>query len=796
MNHISKLLRGLLLLLLPYTSFTQSAVRDLRSYKLGGEKDVALDGQWALFPRALISADEILHTRVEPLYLDFSTDWGDIPELHRDWQEFGYATYYLQVIMPDSFPPLAVRIQEINTAYDLAVNGETVVKSGVVGTSRSASVPVWEEVTHEINLKPGVNHLVMHVSNFHHADGGSFEPIVLGDVKELMYYEKLEIGSYLFLAGCLVVSAVFALGLFWFKPHGPTSLFYGLFGLAYAYLVMNFDHSILPMVIENVPWEARLRMEYISFCLSVMFFAYFIKFSLHSMGKFWVFHAFAGLSLAMILLTAFTTTAVSSAGVMYYLLLVGFSFTAFSVYALSTFKASHKLSWVNLIGVMALLTIVGYSILHEFYLVRENDLVLIFGNAVFIFSQAMAMAIRFGRDYRESSQAALAAVRTRDEFLNTMSHELKTPMNAILGMTTFLEKSNLDAGQKDKLGAIRRNADSLMSMITDVLSISQLGSGNFKLKNAPFNIESCVESAISLSKHHLRRESVRFKVSVDEKIPQLLRGDASRIKQILMHLLSNAFKFTHEGEVKLKVVLLEQTEHFANIGFMLRDTGIGIGKNQRKRLFRIFERGDRGNTRTHGGVGLGLSVVGQLVDMMDGHLQIRSKKDVGTNISFNLKLEQMQEQKREEVTSIFRRNEIDTSLKVLYAEDNPVNQKLLVMMLKNLGLDPDIANDGQEAVQMASRKYYNIIFMDIQMPEMDGLEATRRIVDHNRNRSIIIAVTANMAEVDKRKCFEVGMNDFIAKPVQQDELKLAIIKWQGLKKYLDNPDERSFQLSS
>lgn len=786
---------GLLLLLLPQLSPSQ-AVRDLSDRNFFNKHQVALGGQWALYPSSLLSLNEIVSDQVEPLYLDFSTDWGNIPSLKQGPWEFGYASYHLKIILPDTFPPMAMRMQEVNTAYSLEVNGQAFVQNGKVGRSRSTSRAQWTEITREVNLKPGENHLVLQVSNFQHANGGNLEPILLGEARELLYYEKLEIGSYLFLAGCLVVSAVFALGLFWFKTNAWSSLFFGLFGVSYAYLVLNFDHSILPMVFDGMSWELRLKLEYISFALSVTFFAYFIKTSSGVFAKLWAFHLFGALGAAVILVCIIALPVLSSAIITYYLIVVGLSFLGFSIYALGHFKASHKLSWVNLVGVTALLAILIYAILHEYYLVLENDFILIFGNVFFIFSQALAMAIRFGRDFRESSQAALAAARTRDEFLNTMSHELKTPMNAILGMASFLENSNLDASQKDKLGAIRRNADSLMSMITDVLSISQLGSGDFKLKTAPFSIENCVESAVSLTKQHLRRESVRFKYSVDEKIPQLLRGDASRIKQILMHLLSNAFKFTNEGEVKLKVVLLEETEHFANVGFVLRDTGIGIGKNQRKRLFRIFEKGERGNTRAHGGVGLGLSVVGQLVDMMDGQLHIRSKKDIGTHISFNLKLEQVQEEKRQEVTSIFRRNEIDTELKVLYAEDNPVNQKLLVMMLKNLGLDPDLANNGKEAVQLASRKYYNIIFMDIQMPEMDGLEATRRIVDNNRNRSIVIAVTANMAEVDKRKCFEVGMNDFIGKPVQQDELKLAIIKWQGLKKYLDDSDDQSIQLTS
>ncbi|MDZ7845373.1 MAG: histidine kinase dimerization/phospho-acceptor domain-containing protein [Owenweeksia sp.] len=183
----------------------------------------------------------------------------------------------------------------------------------------------------------------------------------------------------------------------------------------------------------------------------------------------------------------------------------------------------------------------------------------IIGSVFFIFTQALALAIRFGRNYREFSMAALAAARTRDEFLNTMSHELKTPMNAILGMASFLEKSDLKSAQKDKLKAIKSNGESLLSLITDILSISEVGTGKLHLKNQPVNIEGCIESAVKPVRQHQNKDKVKFRMSIDSKIPTLLMGDSSRIKQILMHLLGNAFKYTEQGEVRIKCWLQDET---------------------------------------------------------------------------------------------------------------------------------------------------------------------------------------------------------------------------------------------
>ena len=361
-------------------------------------------------------------------------------------------------------------------------------------------------------------------------------------------------------------------------------------------------------------------------------------------------------------------------------------------------------------------------------------------------------------------------------------------------MSSFLEKSDLNENQRDKLKAIRENGESLMSMINDVLSISELDSGQLNLKKSILNLENSIESAINLSKQHLKKTSVQFKYFIDPNIPDLLMGDPSRIKQVLIHLLNNAFKFTEKGEVVLKVVFLDNSNGQVRVRFSLTDTGIGMRTGPRN-ILSIFTQSKPGKLAKYHGSGMGLSVTSDLLEMMGGNLAIKSTKNVGTEISFDLLLEEYQAETAAP-TSIFVKNEIDTSLKILYAEDNPVNQKLMALMLNAMGLKVDIAQNGQEALQMALKKYYNIILMDIQMPVMDGIEASEKIVENSNSRPIIIATTANLAEVDKRKCFAVGMNDFLSKPLRQEDLKLAILKWQGLKEYLDESNDHSIKLSS
>ncbi len=615
----------------------------------------------------------------------------------------------------------------------------------------------------------------------------------MGDSDAIFYSRNLEVGGILFLTGCSLLAGIFALGLFWFKTSDVEGLFFFLFSSVFALFILNSGPHLLQSLLKDLSWTMSVKVTWISLYLSIIFYGYFLLKSFDEHFRPAIFHMMAGLSGVMILVTLFTPIAFSSQAQVIYFLMVLITMVGLALSGLLESSFSHKLTWVNALGTLALFAVIFHQIANYLNLTGHWPVFYVLGLAIFIFSQALVMAIKFGRNYRESSLAALAAAKTREEFLNAMSHELKTPMNAILGMATFLEKSELKAKQRNKLMAIKNNAEALMSMINDVLSISELGTGKFELKISALDLENSIESAISLSRQHLKKETVLFKYFYDPNIPALLKGDGPRIKQILMHLLNNAFKFTEKGEVVLKVRLVEIKDGLVHLNFKLTDTGVGMNTGPRNMLSVFTNAGAKSGK--YKGSGMGLSVTSELLEMMGGSLDIKSRKNVGTEVSFDMMLEQYVPEAGQ-VTSIFKRHEIDPTLKILYAEDNPVNQKLMTMMLNALGLKVDIAENGEEAVRMAMKKYYNIILMDIQMPVMDGLEASLKIVANSSSRPIIIATTANLAEVDKHKCFEVGMNDFLSKPIHQEDLKMAILKWQGLKKYLDESAGDAVKLSS
>jgi CheY-like chemotaxis protein len=296
-----------------------------------------------------------------------------------------------------------------------------------------------------------------------------------------------------------------------------------------------------------------------------------------------------------------------------------------------------------------------------------------------------------------------------------------------------------------------------------------------------------VEQAVELVNHFRKGKDLKFEMHFDPKLPDSLIGDELRIKQILIHIVSNAFKFSDKGLVELTVKSGGKSrDNTQELIFSVKDTGKGISKEKLKKLFNSFNQGDASHTRKAGGIGLGLALSKKLITLMGGKIEVESVEDKGSTFTFNLILAKERIISEEVKNLYLRKMELDTSLRLLVAEDNPVNQKLMNMMFKNLGYQIDIAENGRIAFEMASKNPYNIIFMDIQMPEMDGLEATRKIIAHNSVRPVIIAVTANATDRDRDECLAVGMNDFLTKPVKPVELKESIIKWQGVSSMLND----------
>jgi PAS domain S-box-containing protein len=377
----------------------------------------------------------------------------------------------------------------------------------------------------------------------------------------------------------------------------------------------------------------------------------------------------------------------------------------------------------------------------------------------------------------KAEQATLRAenaVKAKQQFLSNMSHEIRTPMNAIIGFTKVLLKTELTAKQKEYLTSIKMSGDALIVLINDILDLAKVDAGKMTFEQIPFKLSLSISAMLYLFVAKIQEKNLKLIKEYDDRIPEVLLGDPVRLHQIILNLISNAVKFTSRGKITVSIKLLTDNEEKVTIQFSISDTGIGIAKDKISKIFDNFQQASSGTSRLYGGTGLGLAIVKQLVESQEGSISVKSKVEEGSTFSFVLPFLKTKEEAATELEIVEVDSEI-TDIKILVAEDIPLNQLLMRTLLDDFGFECDIAANGKLAIEMLRSKSYDIILMDLQMPEMNGFEATEYI-RYTMNSSIpIIALTADVTTVDLAKCKAVGMNDYIAKPVDDRLLYSKIV---------------------
>lgn len=415
------------------------------------------------------------------------------------------------------------------------------------------------------------------------------------------------------------------------------------------------------------------------------------------------------------------------------------------------------------------------------------------------FANSLEKAIErsmMNEELEQSRKEAEAANVLKGQFLANMSHEIRTPMNAVIGFVDLLFRSDLTEEQFEFLEQIKSASNGLMGLINDILDYSKIEANKMELEQIPFDMHVLVKETVSLFIPEVYKKNIEMNLSISNDVPRKLYGDPERIKQVLNNLIGNALKFTDRGEILVALSLLDDKEDYAKVLITVKDSGIGMSQEVLSKLFTVFTQADASTTRKYGGTGLGLAISQQIVKLMGGVIRVESVKEQGSIFCVEIEFEKqhgridelnVEQEERENIFANYNfsekrrgscqltQNRQDT---ILLVEDMAANQKLAMIVLQKLGYNVELAENGQQAVFMSSKKKYDIILMDCQMPIMDGYEAASIIKNEGINKNtVVIAMTAHAMEGNREQCIAAGMNDYIDKPITMNKLDKIIKKW-------------------
>lgn len=742
----------------------ENGVLDLRQADLAKEQ-VPLTGTWAFYWGELLSPEEV--PEAVPDYFPFPELWnGATTTSGRLLESKGYATYYLQVLLPARRPELALRIKHVYSAGIMFVNGRRIAFGGEVGVDEATTSPKWVPAIVQLPDTDTLD-LVLQIANFMHQKGGAREAIVLGS-EHYLRGEANEVLAYdLLLAGTLIMTGLFFVGLYFFGQNERSAIFFSIFCLTFAYRLVGADDYTFQIIHPDINWLLSLRLEYLALFVPPIFFALYT----HSLFPFRYrvnpFYVIVGISTLFAVISVFFPPEVFTSLVDAYLIILMAGILCAGYIYIRAFRSSLGGAKYALISSFVILMTFSYKIFTYAGAAEEIELISFIGYLSFFFFQSLILFFLFTSSLKRARDHAEHASKTKSEFLSMMSHEIRTPMNAVVGLTNYLIEDNPSISQKEILDTLRFSAKNLLVIIDDILDFSKIEANKIEFEYTPVNIRDLISSLKRVFSPIAIDKNLEIHFDCDPAIPEYIECDQTRTSQVLTNLISNAIKFTQEGAIRVGLSLESLEGNKATIKFQVKDTGIGIEQDRLESIFQSFTQANTSTTRQYGGTGLGLTITRKLLNLQGSELYLWSEVGKGSEFWFSQEFRVadnvLKHDEKEE------RKKLQLPVRILLVEDNQINVMVATKFLSKWGADVAVAQNGQEAIRMVYAETFNIILMDLQMPVMDGYEAALEM----RKMGIetpIIALTASALADDQKRIKSSGMDDFIVKPFDPDRL--------------------------
>lgn len=746
----------------------EKGVLDLRDWQFQKSQPISLAGEWEFYWERILYPTDFDSLFIPASYREFPKLWkGDIVDGDTVKAD-GFATQRLQVVVNSVTPELAITIPHFYSSYLLFLNGEYLGSNGQVGMHQVTSKPHWQYMTHEIKVTSDTLEIVLQISNYEHSRGGSFYDIKLGEKVKMQTIEGRQRAFDLIMSSSLFFIGLFFMVLFWFGRHEKQILYYSLFCLFYSYRSVGSGSYTLHSLYPELPWLITLKAEYISMFMAGLFFSYYSYYLYKRETSRLFLLLVTVISCTFVMMTLFAPVKFFTTLVGPYSLTIVFGF----VYMMYTYVMAvinkREGSLMSLISSFLLFMVMGAVILEHFGFLKNSMLFYFVGYQQFYFFQSIILFYRYNRKIELAKEKAESAARSQSDFLSMISHEIRTPLNAVIGLTNYLIGDKPKKQHEEDLKTLKFSAEHLHVLINDVLDYSKLDAGKIEFEEVDVNV---VEMAKNIAKGfdtRVKEKDIYLNFLHDDDIPNYIVCDGLRLSQILTNLIGNAIKFTDKGGVTLSMNVVMQTKKRVSIKFAVEDSGIGIPKDKLKTIFDSFSQASTSTTREYGGTGLGLSITKRILDMQNTKINVFSVVGQGSRFYFTqtFTISDNQEKVTEKASEVH--NQLIGKC-ILLVEDNPVNVMVAKKFLSRWDIKVDVAENGREALEKTAIESYDLVLMDLQMPEMDGYTASEELRKRGFTTPILALTASVMLDVGDR-VFKSGMNDFITKPFDPDDL--------------------------